>query len=82
MTITVLYFAAIRDLAGIAEEQLARPANVRTLADFQTYLPTVRPALAGKLAGVRFAINETFADPAEPVEDGDVVAIIPPVSGG
>jgi molybdopterin converting factor small subunit len=31
---------------------------------------------------VRIARNEAFAGDDEPVQDGDVVALIPPVAGG
>jgi molybdopterin converting factor subunit 1 len=82
MTITLLYFAAVRELVGTDEEQLALPVGVMTIAELSAFLEQHRPALAGRLGAVRFARNETFAASDEPLEDGDVVALIPPVAGG
>lgn len=82
MTITVLYFAVVRELVGRDEDRLVLPEGVRTLEALSAHLASVHPALAGRLAGVRFARNEEFANLRDPVEEGDVVALIPPVAGG
>lgn len=81
-TLTMLYFAAVKDLVGRAEERLALPDAVRTVGDLALFLEAQEPALAGRLAAVRFARNEVFATLAEELADGDVVALIPPVAGG
>jgi len=80
--VRVLYFAGVRDLVGRGEEDLELPSDVSDLAGFVRFLTASRPALDGRLAGVRFAINETFAHAGDPVAPGDVVAVIPPVAGG
>jgi len=80
--VTVLYFAGIRDLAGVPTEELELPDEVRTVADFARHLGERRAALKNALGSVRIAKNETFAAEAEPVEAGDVLALIPPVQGG
>ena len=82
MKITVLYFAAVRDLTGCDEEPLELPASVTTVSDLSAHLATVHEALSGRLSAVRFAVNEEFATSRHPLTDGDVVAIIPPVAGG
>lgn len=82
MTITLLYFAAVRDLVGTDEEQVALPAGVATIEALAAHLTTLHPALAGRLDYVRFARNEEFAQPGEPIASGDVIALIPPVAGG
>jgi molybdopterin converting factor subunit 1 len=81
-TITLLYFAAVRDLVVRDEERVALPEEVVTVADLARFLETYLPALAGRLGAVRFARNETFAESSERIEEGDVVALIPPVAGG
>jgi len=80
--VTVLYFAGICDLAGVPTEELELPDEVRTVADFARHLGERRAALKNALGSVRIAKNETFAAEAEPVEAGDVLALIPPVQGG
>lgn len=81
-TIRLLYFAAVRELMGKGEEELDVPTSVTRVADLVAHLERVHPELAGRLAGVRIAVNEEFAAAADPVRSGDVVALIPPVAGG
>ena len=80
--ITVLYFAAVRDLVGKDEERIDLPAAVATIDALAKHLSTVHPSLEGRLGYVRFARNEEFAQGTDPVTDGDVIALIPPVAGG
>ncbi|MDF2694297.1 MAG: Molybdenum cofactor biosynthesis protein MoaD / Molybdenum cofactor biosynthesis protein MoaE [Labilithrix sp.] len=82
MTITILYFAAVRELVGRDEERVVLPPNVGTIGALAGFLEAHRPSLAGRLKAVRFARNETFATNDEPLSDGDTVALIPPVAGG
>ncbi len=82
MKVTVLYFAAVRDLVGKDEEQLVLPAGVTTVGDLAGYLPTIHPPLGERMGYVRFARNEEFAQPSDALAEGDVIALIPPVAGG
>lgn len=79
MTVTVLLFADLRVAAGRAELQLPLPedATVRTAAEHLE-----RSLGDRRLAGVMVAVNEHYAAPATALTDGDVVAFLPPVSGG
>jgi molybdopterin synthase sulfur carrier subunit len=88
MTLRILYFAGLRDAVGVAEEtvelgELGEAAGgartVRALAD---HLARRHPAYAARRSFVRIARNEAFAADDEPLADGDVVALIPPVAGG
>jgi MoaE-MoaD fusion protein len=78
MQITVLFFAGHRRAAGVGESQLEVPdgSSVRSAAAF----------IAGQfkltLAGSMVAVNDEYADPERVLKDGDILAIIPPVSGG
>lgn len=81
MTLELLYFAALRDLAGSSKESLTLPDSVTTVAALLAYL-SERDVFRGKLASVRVAVNERFADPDERLAEGDTVALIPPVQGG
>lgn len=80
VTITILYFAAVRDLVAMPEEKIATDA--KTIAELRAWLERNRPALEGRLASVRFAKNEEFASDSDSIADGDVIALIPPVAGG
>jgi sulfur-carrier protein len=80
ITITILYFAAVRDLVTTPEEKI--DTGARTIAELRAWLEKNRPALAGRLGSVRFARNEQFAVDDDPIQEGDVIALIPPVAGG
>ena len=80
--ITVLYFAAVRDARGTDREELTLPDGVATISDLATLLERLHAGLTGRLSGVRYAINEEFVDERAQLRAGDVVAVIPPVSGG
>lgn len=82
MTVRVLYFAALRDLVGIGEEQLELPGSTRSLADLLVFLTRRHPALQDRLEQVRVARNESFAELNATLSDQDVVALIPPMAGG
>jgi molybdopterin converting factor subunit 1 len=80
MNVDVLYFAAARDAAGSAAERVEVPRG-GSVADLFALLVRRHAALA-TLRGVRFAVDERFADLGEPLQDGATVAVLPPVSGG
>lgn len=80
--VCVLYFAALRELAGTGEELVdltEAPASVSALLQA---LEQRHDALRGRLGAVRVAVNEEFVEATSPLHAGDVVALIPPVSGG
>lgn len=77
-----MYFASLRDLMARGEETLELPSRVVNVAELARHLERIHPELAGRLASARLAVNESFAAASEPVRDGDVVALIPPVAGG
>jgi molybdopterin converting factor subunit 1 len=82
MTVRVLYFAALRDAVGVGEESLELPRSVRTVGELASHLAERHAAYAERRRHVRLARNEAFARDDEPVRDGDVIALIPPVAGG
>lgn len=80
--IKLLYFAGVRERLGTPEEELDLPAGVERVADLARFLAAAKPALDGVLASVRFAVGDEFAEPERRLASGDVVALLPPVSGG
>ncbi len=81
-TVTVLYFAALRELAGVREERFELPEGVGTVQALSALVQSKHPTLRGRLAGIRFAVNEVFSGTDTALSDGDVIALVPPVSGG
>ena len=81
MTVTVILFAAARDLAGADSLALDLPAGA-TVADLRAELARRVPALAKLLAKSAVAVNHDFVEDDRVLAPGDEVAIIPPVSGG
>jgi molybdopterin converting factor subunit 1 len=82
LKLTVLYFAAVRDLVGKDEELVDAPASVTTVEALSAHLSSLHPELGGRLGYVRFARNEEFAQPSDRLAEGDTIALIPPVAGG
>lgn len=76
MTITVRFFASIRERLG-KNETVIETAGVRTVAD-------VWARVAGEPIPVRLlaAVNLEHARLDSPVRDGDEVGFFPPVTGG
>lgn len=82
MTVAVLYFAALRELLGLREETLSDVPTPLPVQAFAQRLAERHPELEPHLGSVRFAVNEVFVGASEEIDDGDTVALIPPVSGG
>ena len=81
----LLYFAWLRERAGIGEEELALPEGVANVAALLDWLRARGPGFAAAFAQglpVRCAVNQDFAGPETPVAPGDEVAFFPPVTGG
>lgn len=81
MRIRVRLFAIQRELAGTREVPLEL-VDGATVADAWDALVARHPVLAPGRDFVRFARNGSYAEASTTVEDGDEVAMIPPVSGG
>ncbi len=79
--ITVRYFAAAQERAGIAREELDI-ATGTTVAALRLVLSAKHPALESVLRQSRLALDQRFANNADVVVDGCEVAVIPPVAGG
>jgi molybdopterin synthase sulfur carrier subunit len=84
-TITLLYFARLREALGTGSEKLVLPAGVNTLDALRTHLAQRGDAWAKEMAAgrnLRAAVNQSVAAADTPLSDGDEVAFFPPVTGG
>lgn len=82
MTLTVLYFAKARELAGTSEEVVQFAGESLTLRRLLQELTQRHPELAGAISCMRVARNEEFAELDDVAGENDVIALIPPVAGG
>lgn len=84
IAIQLLCFGIARDLTAAPEITLhlrSRPDDPLTIAHVRKALLESYPAF-GDLVSFAIARNEAYARDADPVVVTDVLAIIPPVSGG
>jgi len=78
-TVTVQYFAILREQRGLTQETLATSAATPAALydELRARHPFTLPA-----DRVRAAVNDEFVAAAAPLRDGDRVVFIPPVAGG
>ena len=81
MKVRVLYFATLRQYAGLREESISL-GDGATLRDLRDLLVGNRPAILASLASAVASVNREFARPEDVLHHGDEVAFFPPVSGG
>ena len=79
--VTVRLFARLRELAGASELERTVEAPA-TIGSVWAGLVQSFPALAPYSGSISAARNLEYARPDVPVEDGDEIAFLPPVSGG
>ena len=78
-TVTIRYFAVLRERRGLAVEQ--KTTSCETVGDFvETLIAEHRLGLPPAL--IRVAIEGEFVDPADPLQEGSELVLIPPVAGG
>lgn len=82
MKVRIVYFAAARELAGCANEELEHPADELSLAAFVSWLGDRHPRLASYLPRMRFALNGELISESARVRDDDELTVLPPVAGG
>src|SRR5512132_120309 len=74
--IRVRLFAGLRERGGMGENELELPEGARARDVWEVL------ELGPEPAGLAYAINRQYVDRDHGLEDGDELAIIPPVSGG
>jgi molybdopterin synthase sulfur carrier subunit len=78
--VRVMYFASVREMIGLSEEEVAAPTGstigslIESLKDSHEQLRHMKNLLV--------AVNGEFADAKQGLGEGDVVALFLPVSGG
>ncbi|HEY6988565.1 MAG TPA: molybdenum cofactor biosynthesis protein MoaE [Bryobacteraceae bacterium] len=81
MRVRVLFFGALKEITGHAEEALEVPAGA-TLEDVFRIYSERHETLRQRRPSTLFARNREFARGDAVLADGDEIAFLPPVSGG
>ena len=92
--VRVKYFASLRELIGVREEEYEAEAGTtirKLLLEYvlrrhenaaSAVLKRIEKLLRGGESGYMIIVNGGRADPDYRLKSGDVVAILPPVGGG
>jgi molybdopterin synthase sulfur carrier subunit len=84
-TVTILYFARLKEVFGRGLERIALPGSVGTVEALREHLRARGGPWEAELAltkPVRVAVNQEMAGPEARVGPNDEVAFFPPVTGG
>ena len=82
MKIRVEFYGRLREAAGVRDREVRVEAASPTLADLADRLREEHPGLADHLEGAAFSVGDRLVERGRPLEAGDVVGVLPPVSGG
>lgn len=80
MEIELLFFGSIQDVIGKRTEKVTLNSS-SSIKEFRVFLEEKYPKLK-TLSQFSIAINMEYATDEQLIENGDMVALIPPVSGG
>jgi len=84
-SITICYFAWLRERIGVDQETVLFPDDVNTVEALINYLCTVHSRYTDvffNARAIRCAINHEFAHAQSMIRANDEVAFFPPVTGG
>ncbi|MCH7618587.1 MAG: molybdopterin converting factor subunit 1 [Candidatus Marinimicrobia bacterium] len=81
MKVKLLLFASLKDIAGRRDLEMELDDG-STLQQVTEKLASLYPEIGRMQNSVRIAINQEFADENIPLNNGDEIAFLPPMSGG
>jgi molybdopterin converting factor subunit 1 len=79
--VKVLFFGMLKDIVGVAEDQIEVADGARVDSVFTRYARAY-PRLTDLESSIVLACNQEFCDRSAAVREGDEIAFLPPVSGG
>ncbi|BCI68189.1 molybdopterin converting factor small subunit MoeD [Acetobacter aceti NRIC 0242] len=84
-SVTVLYFAGLREQVGRGSETVALAPDIQTVKDFLAVLRQQDAAFDAvflQFPRMRVAVNKVMGDLSTAVHNGDEIAFFPPMTGG
>jgi MoaE-MoaD fusion protein len=81
MQIRVLFFGVLKELMGRGSEAVNLP-NSATVGDLLAHYEKLIPGLKPVTASIAMSVNQEYAGAEAKLNEGDEVALLPPVSGG
>lgn len=81
MELTLCFYAALRERAGAARRSCVGLPEALTVAELKRELERRHPEL-GSLAHVRAVLGQAYVADSTPLQTGQEVHLLPPVSGG
>lgn len=81
----IRYFAWVRERTGRADEEIALPESVATVADLIDWLRSRGPEFEQAFENARFvraALDQSHVSHDTPLGDAREVAFFPPMTGG
>ena len=81
MRVRVLLFGVLKDIFHRSEDSLELGSGA-TVSDLLEHYRGLAPDRAGVFHSLALAVNQEYAAPARRLQEGDEVALLPPVSGG
>lgn len=79
--VRVRLFARLADVAGMRATEVDLGEGL-TAGDAYRLLCNTYPAMEGLEGSLMYAVNAEYVSADKPLQDGDELALIPPVSGG
>ncbi len=81
MKVRARFFASAREIIGRSTLELEAPPGA-SAGDVLALLAVEHPSLAAYGPHLALAVNAEYVGRDHPLQDGDELALIPPVSGG
>lgn len=80
---TILLFGITKDIVGSAtlSVPISKTAKMKTVGELRRYLEQSYPRIK-ELSSLAVAVNNSYAEDSETIDNFDEIALIPPVSGG
>lgn len=82
MQVQVTFYGVLKQDTGMTQTTFDLPGDAPTVRTLVNALAALYPAMAERLGTVAFAVQDQLVTPDHALQDGDRVALLPPVSGG